>query len=889
LTRAIDRLAGYPDPDCVELTGTLARRWGVPAGQIVVGNGSSEILFALARACRFDRAVIPVPTYGDYAAAVEAAGRPVELVATEDDFRLDWQRLAAVLRPWDLVFLGQPNNPTGRLLDSDEIRQAAQRHPQTTWVVDEAFADFVEGYRSLARRLPANVIVVRSLTKFYAVPGLRLGLAVAGVETAGRIRRQLTPWSVGTLAQAAAGPLLADDDYARRTVALVRHERERLSEQLSAIAGLHVYPAAANFLLVRIDRGDLSAAELAERLLARGIAIRTFDAAEHLDGRFFRVAVRTGEENEQLCAAIAAECGACPLSLRERARVRAAACGAKPQAAAECGGEGNPLLSQELEGGNIHPIPLTLTLSRRERGPRGAPAIMIQGTGSSAGKSVLAAALCRILLQDGVRVAPFKAQNMSLNSFVTREGGEMGRAQVVQAQACRVEPDVRMNPVLLKPDSDTGCQVIVRGRPVGNMRVGQYVSYKPQAFAAACQCYDSLAAEFDAVVLEGAGSPGEVNLKHHDIVNMRMAEYARAPVLVVGDIDRGGLFAAFVGTMEVLSAWERKLVAGWIVNRFRGDPELLTPALDYTLERTGRPVLGVVPYLAALDLPQEDSVEFKSQGLASPSGSWAGGDGGSQHWPAADAAPPEPPPSQRAAAVEIALVDLPHVSNFTDFDALRVESDVRMRVVRSPAELDGPDAVLIPGSKNTLGDLEYLRRSGLAERIVELARRGRTEIVGICGGFQMLGREVCDPLGLESAAVAASGLGLLEVHTVLAAEKTLLRTRATHVPSGLEVAGYEIHHGQTTVAGAVPLLAAADGRLLGAASPQGRVWGTYLHGIFDADGFRRWFLDRLRVGRGLPPLGCCGARYDIEGTLERLADVVRRSVKMDEIYRLLRL
>ena len=245
---------------------------------------------------------------------------------------------------------------------------------------------------------------------------------------------------------------------------------------------------------------------------------------------------------------------------------------------------------------------------------------MLQGTSSNAGKSVLTAALCRILLQDGIRVAPFKAQNMSLNSFIDRSGGEMGRAQVVQAQACRLEPDVRMNPILLKPNSDTGCQVIVRGKPVGNMRVGEYVDYKPQAFAAAKECYDALAAEFDAIVLEGAGSPGEVNLKSHDIVNMRMAEYAAAPVLVVGDIDRGGVFASFVGTMEVLAPWERKRVAGWIVNRFRGDASLLGPALDYTLQHTGRPVLGVVPYLAQLGLPQEDSVEFKSGALDQPAG-----------------------------------------------------------------------------------------------------------------------------------------------------------------------------------------------------------------------------------------------------------------------------
>lgn len=486
---------------------------------------------------------------------------------------------------------------------------------------------------------------------------------------------------------------------------------------------------------------------------------------------------------------------------------------------------------------------------------------MVQGTSSSAGKSLLTAALCRILLQDGFRVAPFKAQNMSLNSFIARDGGEMGRAQVVQAQACRLEPDVRMNPVLLKPNSDTGCQVIVRGRPVGNMTVHEYVRYKPEAFAAACECYDSLAAECDVIVLEGAGSPGEVNLKNHDIVNMRMAEYARAPVLIVGDIDRGGVFASFVGTMEVLSPWERRLVAGWIVNRFRGDPSLLEPALDYTCKHTGRPVLGVVPFLPDLSLPQEDSAGLPLEEQQAASG-------------------------KRQAAIQIAVLALPHIANFTDFDPFAVEPDVEVHFVRSARELNGPDAVIIPGSKNTQADLAYLRSSGLAERLENMARATSTEIVGVCGGLQMLGQAVGDPQGIESTNGHSPGLGLLGVSTVMAAAKTLRRTRAVHALSGLEVTGYEIHHGQTAFDGTYPLFTGADGQVVGAASADQRIWGTYLHGVFDADDFRRWFIDRLRTRRGLAPVGKVIGRYDLEPALDRLAEVVRRSLRLDEIYRL---
>ena len=521
------------------------------------------------------------------------------------------------------------------------------------------------------------------------------------------------------------------------------------------------------------------------------------------------------------------------------------------------------------------------------------PALMVQGTCSNAGKSILAAAFCRIFLQDGLRVAPFKAQNMALNSCVTPDGLEMGRAQAVQAAACRLEPDVRMNPVLLKPCSDVGSQVIVMGRPVGVMRVRQYVDYKPQARDAAFAAYDSLSEEHDVMVIEGAGSPAEINLKAHDIVNMAMARHAGARVLLVGDIDRGGVFAALVGTMELLDGWERELVAGYLLNKFRGDASLLDPALDFMKERTGRPVLGVVPYLRDLGLPEEDSVTFK-EGLPGLHGGMAeGGD-----------------------VLDIVLVDLPHISNFTDVDALRGEPDVRLRVARTPAELaapsggpDGrmPDAVILPGSKNTTGDLRALRASGMAEALARLARDPDGPVVaGICAGLQMLGQSVADPLGLEGGGCEA-GLGLLPVRTELAAEKTLRRIGGVHPASGLPVAGYEIRHGITVAEevsdgpngpngadGARAFLLREDGGPLGWAIGGGveagareRVWGTSLHGVFDADGFRRHFLDGLRTRRGLTPLGGVVAPYSLDPALDRLADAVRGAVDMNAIYDML--
>ncbi|MEN8258148.1 MAG: cobyric acid synthase [Thermodesulfobacteriota bacterium] len=487
------------------------------------------------------------------------------------------------------------------------------------------------------------------------------------------------------------------------------------------------------------------------------------------------------------------------------------------------------------------------------------PALMFQGTCSNAGKSILTAAFCRILLQDGLAVAPFKAQNMSLNSYVTHAGEEMGRAQVVQAQAARLDPDVRMNPVLLKPSSDTGSQVIVMGKPVANMSVGDYLRYKPEAFAKVQEAYDSLAGEYQVVIMEGAGSPAEVNLKHHDIVNMPMARYAKAKVLLVGDIDRGGVFASFVGTMEILDEWERDLLSGFVVNRFRGQKSLLDDALRYMEDKTGKPVLGVVDYLANLGLPEEDSVSFKN-GLFDQQ-------------------------SQGQADIDLALIDLPHISNFTDFEPFLAEPDVRIRLVGKVEELGRPHAILLPGSKNVVADLRYLQESGLGVAVKELSEQ-EVEVGGICGGFQILGRHLGDPHHIESEGESLAGLGLLDIDTVLEKEKTLTLKNGVHLGSGCQVRGYEIHHG-ISASPSQPLLSLDGDEESGVVSDTGLIWGSYLHGIFDDDSFRRWFIDRLRRRSGLAPLGHVQARYDLEPAFDRLAAAVREQMDMDRVYELL--
>ncbi len=813
ISRNLAGIVHYPDPDYSAFVNKAADLYEKDPEQLVVGNGSSELIFTLPRILPVNRAVIPVPSYIDYQSAADLAGLKVETITlVEDDgFKLNWSKLQAKLSGGELVFLGQPNNPTGNIFDTNDLFKSAKQFPDTFFIVDEAFADFVTDYSSLfvSDNLPPNIIVLKSLTKFYAIPGLRLGIATASSEIANNLRYHLPPWSVNGLALALGERMIVDDQYGDRTREAVSNLRESFARDLSHVPGLQVFDSKVNYMLVKVTKPNCNATLLREKLLEKGIALRVCDNFSGLSADFFRLAVRKNHENTLLIEKLT-----------------------------------------EILGGKNGPKNKKKTAS-----------LMFQGAGSDAGKSILTAGLCRVLLQDGVRVAPFKSQNMSLNSFVTRDGGEMGRAQVVQAQACRLDPETRMNPVLLKPSSDVGSQVIVNGKPVGNMVVEEYVAYKPQAFRAAKEAYDSLAADYDAIILEGAGSPAEVNLKSHDIVNMHMARYAKSPVLLIGDIDRGGIFASFIGTMEVLTEWERQLVAGFVVNRFRGRETLLEDAFIYTYEHTGKPTLGVIPYLSNLGLPEEDSVGFK-KGLFE-----------------------QRPPS--ASHVQIALVDLPHISNFTDFEPLLAEKDVYLKIVKKAEDIAGADAVILPGSKNVLNDLKFLKEKGIAQKIIDLAKGGKTEIIGICGGFQMLGCGIADPHQIEAVG-QEEGLSLLGISTTLAKEKTLTRQSSTHIDSGTRVHGYEIHHGLTKST-LKEVLQQDDGNRSGASSEDSLIWGTYLHGLFDSDPFRHWFVEKLRERKALGKFSGSRSIYDLEPALDRLADVVRERLDMKKIYELLRI
>ncbi|MGH7370367.1 MAG: cobyric acid synthase [Candidatus Methylomirabilales bacterium] len=496
-----------------------------------------------------------------------------------------------------------------------------------------------------------------------------------------------------------------------------------------------------------------------------------------------------------------------------------------------------------------------------------ARSLMIQGTASHVGKSLLVAGVCRILAQDGYRVAPFKAQNMALNSFVTAEGGEIGQAQAVQARAARVIPTVDMNPILLKPSNDTDAQVIVLGRPVGTFSAAAYGSEQiPILRRVVREAYTRLAAQVEVVVIEGAGSPAEMNLRDRDLTNMAVAEMADAPVLLVGDIDRGGVFAAFVGTLELLDPVERDRVQGFIINKFRGDRELLAPGLEFLMARTGKPVFGVIPFDRNLRIPEEDAL---------PERAFANGR------------------RRDASRLQIGVIALPHLSNFTDFDPLAAEPDVNLFYVRDPEEVRLADCLILPGSKSTVEDILFLRKMGLAQAVTRAAREEKV-IVGICGGYQMLGTWIADPDHVESAQDQVRGLGLLQMTTRFQKEKITHQVRATCVRSGEEVRGYEIHHGVSfPMDGTRPAFEIVErsGQAVrihdGACDGSGKIWGSNIHGLFENASFRRQFLQAVWEARGLSHPISVRPKWNLEHELDRWADLVRVHLDMAAIYRLL--
>ncbi len=489
--------------------------------------------------------------------------------------------------------------------------------------------------------------------------------------------------------------------------------------------------------------------------------------------------------------------------------------------------------------------------------------IMVQGTTSNAGKSFLAAALCRIFHQDGYKVAPFKSQNMALNSYITREGLEMGRAQVMQAEAAGISPSVRMNPILLKPTNDIGSQVIVNGIPRGNLPARDYFRRKKALIPDILAAYHSLAEEYEIIVIEGAGSPAEINLKQDDIVNMGLAKLVDAPVILCADIDRGGVFASLYGTVALLEPEERERIKGLVINNFRGDKTILDPGTAMLEQLTGKPVIGVIPHIE-VDLDDEDSLTSRFSNHKKP------------------------------ALVDIAVIRLPRISNFTDFNPLERMDEVSLRYVHSPAELGAPDAVLLPGTKNTIQDLLWLRQCGLEAAILKYAGKGGA-VAGICGGYQMLGGQISDPDCVESGGTVR-GMGLLDGKTVFSGEKARTRVRGAVVNgqgifapmTGAEFEGYEIHMGRTEAPDHFAVLTDQSGGRQPDGSASGNIWGSYVHGIFDSGSFAGRFISCLLKAKGLSEAAEPMDWKEYKETqYDLLADAVRQSVDMDGIYGIL--
>ncbi|MBT3355379.1 MAG: cobyric acid synthase [Candidatus Scalindua sp.] len=507
-----------------------------------------------------------------------------------------------------------------------------------------------------------------------------------------------------------------------------------------------------------------------------------------------------------------------------------------------------------------------------------AKAIMVQGTGSDVGKSILVCALCRIFRQEGLKVAPFKSQNMSNNSYVTADGREMGRAQVAQAEAAGILPIAEMNPILLKPSGNNGSQIITMGRPLRHMTANEYYKNKDSMLEIAKEAYESLSNEYDVIVIEGAGSPAEINIKDDDIVNMKMAEIADAPVILVTDIERGGSFAWIVGTLELLDSDERDRVMGVIINKFRGDMGILEPGIQMLEERINKPVLGVLPYYTNIEVDDEDSVSLDRKNKKQD----ARGE-------------------KQESLIDVVIIRLPRISNFTDFDILIKEKSLNVRFVEDARSIGNPDLIILPGTKNTIGDLESIKENGIANAVIKVAKSG-TMIIGICGGYQMLGSVIRDPENAESKTLETDGLGLIDVRTLFRLEKSThqvkatLHDRGTDIFKGLntdnEITGYEIHMGETELLnGTAPflkILERSDKEVSmddGAVSSDGNVIGSYLHGIFDNDEFRLELINRLRESKGLPPMLAEELNtVDKEAEYDKLADWFREHIDIDLIY-----
>lgn len=796
---ASSEIIHYPDAGFENLINTVSEYYQVCADRVLVGNGVSSLLFEIIQSLDEEELLMPIPCYSDYIEAASAAKKKVKLFETDkDNFQIDLDKLREKIRPGLAIVLGNPSNPSGSFISIIALIRFIQSFPNNTFIIDEAFAPFV-GER-LEEVLP-NIIIFRSITKIFAIPGIRIGFAITGSKFIHQFNKR-TAWPIGSIEERVAIACMKDHEYLARSIEFNHNEREWLKEQLSRLNDyLRIYHSHANYFLIELKQH--SAIEL-QSFLLKGFKILIRDCSNYqaLDSRFIRIAIKKREYNEKL-----------------------------------------------LEGFDSF---FNKKKPRSNKGMRKRP-LMILGTGSSVGKSVLVAAFSRILTNEGLDVAPFKAQNMSLNSYVTLNGEEISRSIALQAKACKKDVDVLMNPILLKPTSQIGSQLILMGKPQGFLGSKDFTLDRTKLWQNVEEAFHELSNKHDVIVIEGAGSPCEVNLKPYDIVNLRVAKLARAASLLVSNIDRGGSFASLIGHMQTMTIEERNLIEGFVLNKFRGDSSLLKDAIDITRDYTGKDVLGIIPYVEGLNLPEEDAFFYEKKNSSN-------------------------------ANIKIGVLAYPSISNFTDFDCFYAEEDVQLGFIRETHDLTQYDAIILPGSKNVVSDLYWLRQNEF-EALLNDCRNQEVEIIGICGGMQMLGNNIVDTDHVESANSNAVGLGFLDISTTMEHRKTLSRVETRHLKSEQKLTGYEIHHGVSKVNNAKPMF---ENDSLGYEHVSLPIWGTYIHGAFDSDHFRLWFLNQIRIRKNIA-VQTEVTKYEIESSIDRLADVVAENLEKDKIYKAMRL
>ena len=800
LATHLDAIGTYPEPEPRALEAMIARRCEVEADSILVTSGVTEAIYLIAETWKDLKTSIQQPTFSEYGDACKLFG-----MQQGND---------------GMLWICNPNNPTGSVLPKAKILHLAEKRPLL--ILDQSYEDYtLEALLTPAEAIAAgNILQLHSLTKTYCIPGLRIGFVVGAAPLISQLRQHMRPWSLNALAIEAATWLIKHDIKVISDLPAYLAEAQRLHEHLNALPGITVEPTRTHFMLCRIE--DTTAAELKEYLATHhGILIRDASNFQGLTPHHFRIAAQTKEEDERLIEAI-----------KNRKR--------------------------ELENVESPLGQRPSSIVRHLLSP-----LMLVGTGSDVGKSVLATALCRIFLQDGYHPAPFKAQNMALNSYATPDGLEIGRAQAVQAEAAKIPCHTDMNPLLLKPQSDHTSQIVLNGKPIGNSSAYDYWKRKENhsSFFAlhsslrkeVCTAFDRLATKYNPIVMEGAGSVSELNLRDTDLVNLPMARHADASVILVADIDRGGFFASVYGSIALQTPEDRARIKGIIINKFRGDIRLFDDGRHLLEELCGVPVLGVIPYFKEIHIEEEDSVALTQKSM--------------QH---------------EQGKVNVAVVLLQHLSNYTDFDALEQDPRIHLFYTNNIEDLHHADIIILPGTKSTLDDLRELRRNGCAQAI-QRAHRDGTTVIGICGGYQMMGIEVLDLDHIEGDIERLPGLGLLPVTTTMSGEKITRQVKFKNCTA------YEIHMGLTQPFGdasAAPFVILDDGRADGYRISD-RCWGTYLHGILDnapvIETLLAPFADRFKAdAKPFDYAAFKEEQYDL------LADHVRKYLNMQKLYEIMK-